>query len=341
MTDAAKQQNSALPLVRLGLILPFVEELDRRRINTDAVLATNGLTRQTVIDTRVFVPAIVVHRFLEDAAHAASDPHLGVRIGEDLDLSTWPPFIDAVTHSSMLIDFLARFIQAAKDEASSAHHSLEITQDYARFKETRISTPDIAPAQNDAFTAAFTLNLIRRGAGQDWDPKDVIVKVCTPEVIPDHYLGVTVVGGDRLGMVVRFPSPWLLHPLDQKRLIKSINPNLQSLKPPRDFINVLRSMLTLHLDRTDLNVDYVARLFGLSRQSLQRKLKASSTTFSKEIAALKRNRACDDLARTNKSVSEIAASLGFSSAVSFNRAFKSWTNESPSDYRKSHRDSGT
>lgn len=337
MTDAAKQQTSALPLVRLSLAMPFVEELDRRKIDTDAVLSSNGLARQTVIDPSVFVPAIVVYRFVEDAAHAADDPHLGVCVGEELDLSGWSPFLDAVAHSSMLIDFLARFIQAVKDEASSAYHTLEITQDHALFKEVRISTPDISPAQNDAFTAAYMLNLIRRGAGQDWDPKEVRVKVCAPEVLPSHYLRVTVVGGDRSGMVVRFPSQWLLRPLDRKRFIGSKTLNTQAFNPPSDFMAVLRSMLVLHLDRPDLNVDYVAQLFGISRQSLQRKLKANGTTLLKEIAALKRKRACDDLAGSSMSVSEIATSLGFGSAVSFTRAFKSWTNQSPSDYRKSHR----
>jgi AraC-like DNA-binding protein len=337
MTDAAKQQTSPLPLVRLSLILPFVEELDRRKIDPDAVLASNGLARQAVTDTNVFVPAIVVHRFLEDAAHAADDPHFGVCVGERLDLSGWPPFLDAVAHSSMLIDFLARFIQAVKDQASSAYHTLEITQDWALFKEIRTSSPEISPAQNDAFTAAYTLNLVRSGAGSDWDPKEVRVKVCAPEVIPKRYLGVTVVGGDRLGMIVRFPVQWLLHPLVRKRFVKSVTPKTLGFTPPRDFMSVLRSILVLHLDRPDLNVDYVARLFGVSRQSLQRKLKANGTTLLKEIAALKKSRACDDLARTNKSISEISTSLGFGSAVSFTRAFKSWTNQSPSDYRKSHR----
>jgi AraC-like DNA-binding protein len=164
--------------------------------------------------------------------------------------------------------------------------------------------------------------------------------VCTPEVIPKRHLGVTVVGGDRLGMVLRFPSQWLLHPLDQKRFIKSITPGTTNFNPPRGFITVLRSMLVLHLDRPDLNVDYVARLFGIIRQSLQRILKTNGTTLLKEIAAFKKNRACNELARTDKTVSEIATSLGFGSAVSITRAFKSCTNQSPKDYRKSHRDRG-
>ena len=66
-----KKEEPFLPLVRLGLILPFVEELDRLGIPADAVLMRNGLVRATVCDPNVFVPAIVVHRFLEDAARAA------------------------------------------------------------------------------------------------------------------------------------------------------------------------------------------------------------------------------------------------------------------------------
>jgi hypothetical protein len=65
-----------LPLVRLNLILPFVRELDRRGVDTNSVLAANGWVRDTISDASVFVPPIVVHRFLEDAAQAAGDPHL-------------------------------------------------------------------------------------------------------------------------------------------------------------------------------------------------------------------------------------------------------------------------
>jgi AraC-like DNA-binding protein len=340
MTVAEKQQDTYLPLVRLSLILPFVEELDRRRINTDEVLVQSGLARQTVTDLSVFVPAIVIYRFVENAARAASDPQLGVHVGENLDLSGWPPLIVAVAHSNLLIDFLARFMEAAKDEASSVRYSLEVTQEHALFKQNRIKPPDIVPAQVDAFTATYTLNLIRRGAGRNWNPGSVAITVCDPDALPDRYQGVTVVGGDRQGVVVRFPAEWLLHTLDRERLIKSITPERQRAKMPRDFIAVLRSMLALHLAKPELNVDFVAQLFGISRQSLQRKLKAGGTTLLKEIAALKKERACGDLATTNKSISEIATSLGFSSAVSFTRAFKSWMNQSPSDYRKSHKYKG-
>lgn len=330
----ARQRNSNPPIVRLNLIQPFLEELDRQRIDSKALMARDRISRQSILDPEVFVPAIVVYRFVENASNAANDPYLGAKIGENLDLAAWPPLLDAVTRSATLIEFFTRFIRAAKEEASSAYHVLEIGQEQSSLKETRTHSPYISPSQNDAFTAAFTLSLLIRGAATAWDPDRVRVKVCDPKALPEDYLGVRVVTGDRLGMSVEFPSDWLLLPLDLSRFINKdltvrINPDR-----PRDFIAALRSLLVLHLDQPELNVDSVAELFGISRQSLQRLARSNGTTLLKEITALKKDRACHDLAKTKKPVSEIAASVGFRSVVSFSRAFKAWTDLSPSEYRK-------
>ena len=110
------RERQPLPLVRLGLILPFVQELDRRRVDTDAVLTSNGLARETVLDLDVFVPVIVVHRFLEDAARVAKDPYLGVSVGESMDVASWPPFVDAVSRATTLMEFLVRLLRRVSDD---------------------------------------------------------------------------------------------------------------------------------------------------------------------------------------------------------------------------------
>ena len=109
-----------LPLVRLGLIMPFVEELDRLGADADAILMGNALVRETVLDPNVFVPPIVIHRFLEDAARAVDDPYLGVHVGERLDLAGWPPFVDAVSRATTVGELLIRFIRSANLAATAA-----------------------------------------------------------------------------------------------------------------------------------------------------------------------------------------------------------------------------
>jgi len=323
-----------LPLVRLSLIMPFVEELDQLGVDADVVLASNGLVRQSVADTSIFVPSMVVHRFLEDAATAAHHPYLGARVGERLDLAGWPPFVDAASRASTLGEFFTRFIQAAKDEASSARHVLEISSGYSYFKEMRTTHQEMAPAQNDAFTAAFTLRLLQHGTGAHWDPGEVRITVCDPTALPDAYMGASFIGGDRMGMVARFPTEWLVLQLDRQQMSRTPTTQGKRLKIPVGFLDGFRQVLILHLHDPGLSVDLAARLSGMSRQSLQRLLKSKGTTLSAEITALKKRRAIEYLTETQQSVAQIAGALGFTDATSFSRAFKSWTGESPRDYRK-------
>ena len=327
-----------LPLVRLGLILPFIEQLDSLAVDADVVLMSNGLMRETVHDPNVFVPSIVIHRFLEDAARAAGQPHFGVVVGELLDLAGWPPFVDAVSRATTLGEFLIRFIRSAKDEATSARHSLKVDAMFSCFRETRTSEQQISPAQNDAFTAAYILGILRRGAGPCWDPKQVLLQVCDPEALPVRYLGVHVASGDRMGMMVRFPTSWLFQAIDRQALIPESSTSEQRLHIPVAFLDALKQTLALHLQDADLSVDRVARYSGLSRQVLQRRLQASGTTLRAELAEVKKLRATELLSETKLSVVQVAAAVGFSNSTSFARAFKSWTGASPRDYRKNRRD---
>ena len=49
--DARDREGSPpLPLVRLALIVPFIEALDHRGADTDGILTRNGLARETVND---------------------------------------------------------------------------------------------------------------------------------------------------------------------------------------------------------------------------------------------------------------------------------------------------
>lgn len=323
-----------LPLVRLSLLQPIVEELDRRRVDVDSVLAASGLVREMVSDQNVFVPPIVIHRFLEDSAEAARDPYFCAGIGESLDDSTWPPLVDAASQAKNLGEFLTRFIRAARAEASSARHSLEIGPELAVFREKRTSEQEIVPAQNDAFTAAYTLRLLRRGGGPIWNAHEVLLTVCDPKALPEGYMGVTVIQGDAMGMTVQFPSAWLLQPFDRRGFLASSPSTPKRARPPTQLLDALRHALQPHLGAEDLSVDFAARLLGTSRQSIQRKLRAAGTTLSAEIQELKKRHATAGLVETKRSITDIAASVGFQNPTSFTRAFRSWTGESPREYRK-------
>jgi AraC-like DNA-binding protein len=336
--NAKYSRPPTLPLVRLKLVLPFIEELDRSQVDVDSVLEARHLTRSSVLDSNHFVSADTMYRLLEDAASAANDPYLGVRVGEALDFTTWSPLVDAAQRATSLSDFLTRFILAASADVTSARFTLEVGGTFTVFRQRRSSEPNVTPSQNDAFTAAYVLSILQCAVGAEWDPQELLLRVCTPGALPADYQGIQIVEGDNCGMSVRFPTHWLSRALDQSGFEQPTKADIRSTAPAETFVNALRQMLEPHLGRSDLTVDRVAQLCGLNRQTLQRRLNASGTNLAREISGLKEKRAVDYLEHSDQSISAIAKSLGFDNPASFSRTFKAWTGHSPRKYRetKSH-----
>lgn len=88
------------------------------------------------------------------------------------------------------------------------------------------------------------------------------------------------------------------------------------------------------------SIEAAARKIGMSGRTLRRKLNGLGTSYQGEIEQLRREFAILYLSKSQRSITEIALKLGYSDSSSFSKAFKNWTGESPSDYRKNTIDSG-
>jgi AraC-like DNA-binding protein len=82
----------------------------------------------------------------------------------------------------------------------------------------------------------------------------------------------------------------------------------------------------------------VAQQLNMSTRSLQRKLQDVSTTFSKLLDEVRQEIAEHYIHDPTVSLTEIAFILGYSEYSSFWRAYKRWTQTSPSAIRKLEQD---
>ncbi len=82
------------------------------------------------------------------------------------------------------------------------------------------------------------------------------------------------------------------------------------------------------------NVDEVAEQLYMSSRTLKRKLQQLGTSYQKILDSLRRGLAVEYLTRSEHTIDEIAALLGYSDASNFARAFRRWTDKNPSDYRQ-------
>jgi len=104
--------------------------------------------------------------------------------------------------------------------------------------------------------------------------------------------------------------------------------------PDASILSAVRAQIASHVERgVDVQIGQVARALGLLPRTLQRRLAAAGTTFQTELDALRRELGMER-ALVAKSVSELAASLGFRDVSAFCRAFRRWTGESPQRYRE-------
>ena len=77
----------------------------------------------------------------------------------------------------------------------------------------------------------------------------------------------------------------------------------------------------------------IASELGVSKRSLQEKLKNENTSFRSLVQIVRKKIAIDRLADPDISICEVAFMLGYSDQSAFNHAFKKWTGKSPKAFK--------
>lgn len=100
------------------------------------------------------------------------------------------------------------------------------------------------------------------------------------------------------------------------------------------FSAKVRSVLVEILPAGKSGVEDVANHLGMSKRSLQRKLKEEDTTFQKQLNHVRELLAKNYLQNTNLSSEDIAYLLGYQDLNSFFRAFSLWTGKTITEYKQ-------
>jgi AraC-like DNA-binding protein len=77
----------------------------------------------------------------------------------------------------------------------------------------------------------------------------------------------------------------------------------------------------------------IAFELGLSLRTFHRRLAQEQLSYQSIVDGMRRSLATELLENTHMGIDQIAERIGFADATSFRKAFKKWTNRSPSDFR--------
>jgi AraC-like DNA-binding protein len=108
---------------------------------------------------------------------------------------------------------------------------------------------------------------------------------------------------------------------------------LLNLQRSDEFVEKVRRVLIDSLGHFP-NSNEMARKLGVSSSSFYRHLKARNTSFQKILDEVRTEIAMKYLARTNLTIDQISDLIGFSETTTFRRAFKKWTGQTASEFRK-------
>lgn len=320
---------SSIPLVLNTMFRPFVFELQRRGLPYSSLLAAVGINADGLLEDEHYLTVRSWYDFAEAAAEAAKDRYFGFRTGYDAALPTLANFeLVDLSHGS-LGDLLSALILDARRVISAANYTITNDGRWVNVVATRVFKPHYDPAQIDAFYSAYMMNAFRIYSGQRWNPTRLTIWVSDVSAIPVSELdGVNVLPGDRSGANFRFPSSWMLQTAEEivKRTEWAAN------QRSKRFVVDLRTLISTQLDNPHLSLASIARDMSISVSTLQRRLNAGGTNFSRLIEEARIETAKRLLNEGEFSIAHIARFVGFETASGFARAFRSRTGMTPREY---------
>lgn len=323
------------PLNRMALLMPFLQHFEANGGDVIHLAASIGIDPAVLDDPLALVPSSTMNVAANSISDELNDPYVGARIGQSWGATSDGPFKKARKDSRLLGEALNRILLDYSHESAAGRYELSTTGHFAVFKGGRTYKPRVSTAQADATFFSFMLELIRNWVGDAWDHDDVVVLVPDGRAIPDWVIpSSSVLQGAEGNLSIRFPASWLNFENHNDPFLS------EGLSHPTSFdrieispVQALRKHIGGNLADKDLDLNRAAKACGYTRRALQRLLAAEGTNFAACVADEKHKGAIRALSDPNETITDIAHSLGYSSASNFTRAFRQRAGITPSEYR--------
>ncbi len=109
---------------------------------------------------------------------------------------------------------------------------------------------------------------------------------------------------------------------------------LDQLPSPADIVGRVREAIEAELRGGNPRLESIARRLAMSPRTLQRRLRDRGVLFNDVLDAMRFRAAKSYLAQGDVAGTEVAYLLGFAEQSSFNHAFKRWSGQTPTEYRR-------
>ena len=321
-----------------------VTACDRLGLDTDALLAAAGVSREVLDDPDGRLEAAKVSALWAKAYELSGDPVLSLHAAEACPIGAYK-VIDYMGYNSATVGEAFRYparyfwlintaIRLPIDESGDPV-TFDVEDDHGPSGVSRFYA--------EYCLAAFVIH-VRGTTGVDFPVERVTFVHRRPADMREHerIFGCPVefeTGHNRLYVSraawesrTTRAQPGALHVLSQHADML-----LEKLPRGPDLVERLRKAIGSRLRGGDSSLESVAHELGLSARSLQRHLRELGFSYQTLADEVRSATARLYLEQPDIAISEVAYLLGFADQSTFNRAFKRWTGHTPAGARRNGR----
>lgn len=315
----------------------YEQLLQANGIDPQQVLRQAGLPVDTFAHQRARLSEDQYFKMLAAVDEVGDDPLLPIKLVQSNRLETFSPPILAAYCSADGLSFIYRLAQYKKLIGPVTYQidqlATQLTVTLTSLSGRRQLPPFFVTGEN-----AFLVEMLSRATGQTVHPAKIVTTFAVSSPAVAGYFGTEPVQGRENAITFRMADlrrPFASHNLS---LLEYLEPELKSRLAELDvddsYSQRMRACLVELLPRGLASANDAAQQLGISKRTLQRKLKQEGTSFQQQLNATREMLAKNYLLNTQESVDEIAYLLAYQETNSFLRAFQAWTGQTVQQFRK-------
>lgn len=322
-------------MLRVSILTNLPPLLSEMGHDPGQLLGEVGLDAGLLADPENILPFQVVGRLLSHCVTRTGCAHFGLLLGQRGSTATLG-MVGLLARSSPDVgSALRNLIKYLHHHDQGAVPSLSVKGKTALLGYAIYEKEVPAADQIYAGALAITFRIMREFSGKSWRPSQVWLPFRKPrDAAPFRQFFQTPLHFNAEQAALVFPVAWLNRPLHSTdpEIHREVETLLEA-KERSEFTPRARRALRAMLAQGQVSEDHLARHFGVSRRTLIRQLKQESASFHALLRETRCEVACRMLRDTDTPIDHIATRLGYAGASSFTRAFKTWTGQTPADWR--------
>ena len=333
---------------RMFAHMAFVRDIllgaEKRKSNLKSMCDSLGINPSHLYHSDIHVSFEQAYRAWEVAIQQTGDQRLGLHIGEQ----TNPSIMGLVGHLMQscpnLEEAFKSFCSFSVVASDMFSYSISKVADkhWLSYKACTpwIKVAPISARQGVEQAMAGTLNVFRILTGKKIFPELVHLSYPTPKDLPEYErVFQAPIKWSAPSNTLVFSHEQLSTPVlsyDESLMgvfCELIRKRFEKLDQETFVNKVKREIMTTFMGQIP-SIESIAARFNITVRSFQRKLEEENSSYRELCQELGKDFAASLLSNQNVKITEVASALGYSDARAFQRAFKSWTGQTPSKFRE-------